>query len=354
MKFITLAILLCSFNALSYETDQFTTPAKALPDMGEEFSRFMMREIEVVVERANHKEDLLLEIKKIESEKLTKSSREKIESLKIEYDLSQTPSGVTKLIGNHIGHIFFIQDQRDGVFGLPLTIFPYPDGKIVGEDILFNPKKTQTIYALSGFHRGISASFFVFCSTIRAYGHYFGVDKLGHMFNQGIEYFDFYKKAKSETEAMKTILDFGIASERGMFGLIVDGVYSNGDLAANMSGFYFYRNLFESIDLDGVTHSPLLSIENGRIIINKIDHHQFLAKFFTNHLNEALNPSHIEKMQRKAITKAIIKRCPDFLNFYEIKDKTQISNDIDSMNLWYGKNYGHNNEALLRLDDLCY
>ena len=48
--------------------------------------------------------------------------------------------------------------------------------------------KTKIIYAYAGFHRGMSASYFIHSSTMKAYGVEFGLDKLGHTFAQGQGY----------------------------------------------------------------------------------------------------------------------------------------------------------------------
>jgi hypothetical protein len=65
-----------------------------------------------------------------------------------------------------------------------------------------------------------------------------GADKLGHFFQQGADYFSI--------AARTTVADaesFGRATEIDRAGLGATGVYSNADLAANLSGLQFWRDL---------------------------------------------------------------------------------------------------------------
>ena len=349
-----------------YETDQFTTPPSPLADIGDDLTVFLMTEIYAALGEIKLEEEKLNSEIKDAEKKYSKSEstvdQEELSNLKIKYNRLETPAYMTQLIGLKLGEVFFWQDQFDCVFGLPFSIFPYPDNLKNNLAITYASDRFDTIYAYSGFHRIISSSYFVFCSTMQAFDVYFGVDKLGHLFNQGFEYYQIYQQAITENKtreaAFKEILDDGMESENKWFGLLVDGVYSNADLAANMAGFYFYRNLFEEIELNGVVYEPLLVWQdNSKIVLNsKYIHHEkeFIAKFFTYHLNEAFNPSHIEAMQRGIIRNAIKKRCENILKFYHIENKTTLKEAMDSLVLWHNMPYGHNGEDLVRLDETCF
>lgn len=70
-----------------------------------------------------------------------------------------------------------------------------------------------------------------------------GLDKIGHFFQQGWEYYNKYKNGKNgPKEAEK----WSKETENGSFGKGTTGVYSNADLAANRKGGKFYEDLANS------------------------------------------------------------------------------------------------------------
>jgi hypothetical protein len=83
------------------------------------------------------------------------------------------------------------------------------------------------------------ADFFIisgwFEPTIRLNHQIIGIDKLGHFFGQGWDYF--------QSGDLKTALTSGMSDEEGMDGYIGSGVYSYGDLSANYQGLLFWRQL---------------------------------------------------------------------------------------------------------------
>lgn len=328
---LTLFFSLNSLQLLAYESDQHTVPDYELADVGEDMSAFIHYRIQRALDKIN-------------------ASPEK--------DLSEAQ--IVKLIHKEFGGTITWQDQLDGVFGHRLTIFPYPDNHKNGLPINYLPPKLGNIYSFSGFHRGLSSSYFVFCSSLKMYGIYFGVDKLGHMFNQGYQYFEAYQKAleagASSEEATKTAVDWGVRTEDGIFGRIVTGVYSNGDLAANYAGLIFYQNLLNTISLEGKEFPAILIYENnGNLGINleRVDEISDLLKpFFSNHLNEVFNPSRFEFAQRGIIKKAIHSRCESIKNFYKWESPTAL-NSIE-MQFWMGLPYGHRSDNLLKVEEICF
>lgn len=64
---------------------------------------------------------------------------------------------------------------------------------------------------------------------------YIGSDKFGHFLDQGHDYF-----IKNDLEQG---IEFGEMTERTYYGLMATGVYSYGDLSANLEGYRFWSNL---------------------------------------------------------------------------------------------------------------
>src|SRR5439155_1498710 len=134
------------------------------------------------------------------------------------------------------------------------------------------------------------------CATLKAFGVYFGTDKIGHFTDMGMHYYHAYRNAlrdgKSEDQAMKAALHLGtddpVYSERGLLGLVTAGDYSNADLVSNLMGFCFYKNLSEPVMLKGEQRPPML-VRDGHYW--KLADHvrpdsDFFSWFVSNHLNE--------------------------------------------------------------------
>lgn len=357
----------------AYESDQHTVPDFELADVGVDISAFIYKQTAIAVEKINKDLDSLpLKIEQTQKKIQSDEAREKPMLMKelqksLQADVARlksikTRNGVVAAVYDELGGTFTWEDQRDGVFGLPLSIIPYDKNIKDGQQITFVPKRTQNIYAFAGFHRLISPSYFVFCSSLKMFGVYLGVDKLGHMFNQGYEYYVKYHQGletgATPVESLKAVVEWGESTERGTYGTLVDGVYSNGDLAANFSGFHYYENLLNTVTIGDKSYAPILSIKEDQSVEfnsqNPIEDTQLMAPFISQHLNEAINPSHYEKLQRMVVIKAVTNRCDRVKKFYDFKDTQEIKKLTDSMTSWHGKNYGHRNYDLLRIDELCF
>ncbi|HAZ13121.1 MAG: hypothetical protein A2X86_10025 [Bdellovibrionales bacterium GWA2_49_15] len=69
-----------------------------------------------------------------------------------------------------------------------------------------------------------------------------GADKFGHFFTEGLVY---YKRAFEKKRGVQKVLDWGVRTEKGKFGLLTTATYSNADLVANYNGMTFWANLIE-------------------------------------------------------------------------------------------------------------
>ena len=154
--------------------------------------------------------------------------------------------------------------------------------------------------------------------TVKAYGVYFGVDKLTHFHQLGWSYYKLYRslrrKGLSEAEAYRKVLhryaDTAFLAEKNIFGTIGTGVYSNADMAANHMGFKFFLNLTGKVVLKGQEREPLV-VRCG--VFWRVNHHVrpqsgWLAAFFSDHWNEALNPSLYDPTMRPGIRRVLRSR----------------------------------------------
>jgi hypothetical protein len=112
-----------------------------------------------------------------------------------------------------------------------------------------------------------------FSGSIRVNGYVIGIDKIGHFFGQGWDYFT--------TGNLHDALNSGLKAEEGMDGFIGSGIYSYGDLSANYSGLHFWKQL-----LGG--KKPYVSCRRGKYKLNRA----FTFASYVNHSwDEALNCS---------------------------------------------------------------
>ncbi len=85
--------------------------------------------------------------------------------------------------------------------------------------------------------------------NIQVNGYYFGTDKLSHFASTGMIYFKKFLKekalGKSEEEAVKAAIHWGIRDEKTVHGYWASGVFSYADLESNYQGFLFYRDFCE-------------------------------------------------------------------------------------------------------------
>jgi hypothetical protein len=206
--------------------------------------------------------------------------------------------------------------------------------------------------------------------TVKAYGVYFGTDKLVHFHSLGAAYHKLYQAliAAGETREeayRRVILHFaegGVFSEQTFFGKLATGVYSNADLAVNHVGFKFFMNLTEKVVLKGEEREPLC-LRSG--VFWRLNRHVrprsgWFSAFVSDHWNEALNPSRYDAALRPVMRRLLQSRAKTIVQFYTEKDGRP--NDpayFDQLALelstYYGEPYGHSGEieTLMTIGNTC-
>ncbi len=71
-------------------------------------------------------------------------------------------------------------------------------------------------------------------------GHLVGLDKIGHFFAEGWQYFEL---TREEGYDLARVTDWGKEQERGKFGYSTTGIYSFADLTANFNGWIFWNSI---------------------------------------------------------------------------------------------------------------
>lgn len=343
----TLVLLGACLSAAAHETDQFTTPAgREFADLGPGFSAWMHERIERAVNQVNG------EIKAAQGDR---------EALKTLHSSNHMAKAVNKELPWAMDMIeglekdFASEKMRKRHPGY-LTTYKHPTVNIMQRTHFFlDPRQLFRLF-LSG--------------TSKVNGVYLGTDKIGHFTDMGMNYWRQYQKSldagKSEEQATRDAIGVGtsglVFSERGMLGYMTAGAYSNGDMAANYLGFLFYKNLTQPVMLKGVKHPPML-VRQGDYwrFAPHIRKESFFAAFVSEHMDEALNPSHYEPGMRGPVGQAIAERSSVVLERYKDEHGYRrpaafFGAKVRELSTYYGMDYGHigRPSELLSIDRICY
>ena len=312
---VTLLSGLPAPRAAATETDQFTLPPQPLDDLGRDMGAMVLDVLHAELAQLNTKIDERAELK---------------------------PKGAGEVFDERefVTHVY----EQTGV-GLPESTLERAlrYDSFSGRNVRFKPAYAESIYAW------VSAPFplshvMTDCPTIRLYGIDLGTDKVGHIFQQGYEYLTRYEDALAggadDATALAGAVHYGVLTELGLYGIMLTGVYSNGDLAGNYAGFKFYRNLFHEVRIGDLTLPPILRREGMHWVIDpERDNPDLMKPFVTEHLNEAWNPSRyyfsVERIRDhvRARCASWFKRVPDF-------NEASYRARLARMKTWLGEPYG--------------
>ena len=200
--------------------------------------------------------------------------------------------------------------------------------------------------------------------TVKMYGSEFGTDKIAHLFQQGYSYYRIYRDARragqTPEEATQKAVRWGQETERGIFGTIIAGVYSNGDLVSNYAGLRFYQGMTNEIRVGPLTRPPPLLLKNGLWDINEeFDRRDFLLKpFISDHFNEALNPSIFTQFLglRSYVRRSVRRRsCKQWFDRYPGLNRESLIERSEALRLWYGEDYGFtDSKHFITIANTCF
>lgn len=199
--------------------------------------------------------------------------------------------------------------------------------------------------------------------TVNVHGSYMGLDKLGHLFQQG---YDYYRRYRSEElrgrgggRALASAVRLGVAQERGIYGEALIGVYSNADLAANYAGLQFYLNLTRTVRVGTCELPPLLVRgERKTWVLNPAradaGGRDVLRPFVSDHFNEALNPSRYCDQMRATVRANLRRRARRLVAFYGTTAEEARARQLE-LSTWHGAPYGHSRfPRVVTMADNCF
>lgn len=312
------------------ETDQFTLPPTALQDIGPIASQRLYKVLEEIVAQTN-----------------SEIQRYTLEAAHSRFAASQLASRLNKTT------------IADKVYAHTGPGFPrWLRGTLSTDKPVFHKENLPwnnvywLVFSQSPF------SLMRLAPTIVMYGYEFGTDKLGHFFMMGHTYYKMYQyflaHGKSAEQAHAALVAYGKFLEFTYLGVLVNGVYSNGDLAANYSGWKFYTNLTEAVKIGNKTQAPILIWSANQWKFAKhVTPDNLLKPYISDNLNEAYNPCRYTFM-RNQIRQQVKKRCAGWIEQRGL-NKAIVQAKLDETKLWHGEQYGRwlpDNSAVTL--DVCF
>ncbi|MFW2438208.1 MAG: hypothetical protein ACN4GR_02425 [Arenicellales bacterium] len=98
----------------------------------------------------------------------------------------------------------------------------------------------DSIYRDINYLEGFSLNFKELSDVVNINGHLVGLDKIGHFFAEGWQYFEL---TQSGDHTIDQALEWGKQQEAGNFGYTTTGIFSFADLVANFNGWRFWNKV---------------------------------------------------------------------------------------------------------------
>jgi hypothetical protein len=344
--FLSAVLLLPSFSALAFETDQYNLPAEPLADIGDEVTAYALENLEKAVGKLNAEIAAREACLKAPAKKSGCASpareRARLGELRSEEALARA---VFKPLGG----------------GVP----PFTNSGTWMESHRFTaqPARFKTSFGKSIYHAS-PILYLTISETVKLYGVELGTDKIAHIFQQGYTYYRMVERAKAKkippAEGVLKAVKWGRKTEKTYYGFWVSGVYSNADLAANFAGMKFYENLTREIKIGAQTFPPLLVLRQGVWTFNENikPREAVLKPFISNHLNEAYNPSVFVGLFgfRAGIRKTVKKHaCPQWQKLFPDFTAADFEKLTRDLKTWHGEDYGFKTSAdYITIANTCF
>ena len=312
--------------ARALETDQFTLPPRPLVDLGPQVDEYFHKAIDRAIQRTNQKINAL---------------RHQLDSAQNEHDRSDLNKQIQSLQQpNIIADALF----KDIAHGMPETRLErwLRETDFAEQPVRFDVSCIRSIYAEVLWYKPLLVA--AMAPTIQLHGVQQGTDKIGHFIQQGHKYYRLYREAlaagKTDEEARKIAVDWGVESEKTWAGQWWTGAYSNADLAANYAGMKFYLNLTEPVAVGEITRPPILMLDDGLWRWNPLAKDDWVAAFISQHFNEAFNPGWVAQPMRDDIAQCIRQRAAEWIKHHRTDERTE-RDRLDRLSRWHGEDYGH-------------
>jgi hypothetical protein len=347
-------LFLASFPACAWEVDHYTFPPGELIDIGEVLTEHVHKGLEKGVAGVNSRiEPLLREKQRLstldaKTRRQAALNRRRIKQLQAQILKHSSPDALVNQCFSHIGGGWALSAEMGKWVESEELKLKYRELIQGGMLLSYRPPRDKSIYPVwITLHR--TPIYVPLSPLIKVHNVETGIDKIGHLFKQGFQYYVVYRKSlkrgKSELEAEQdAIQKVGVLTEKTYFGLMGAGVYANADLAVNYVGLKFWKNLTEPLRIDSIDYPPMLTTkEDGSYALHAYyeeNRDELLSRFVSLHYNEIFNPSYYV-MSPKQIKKLMARDCDAWFERYADISREDYLGLIYQLSTWYGHDYGH-------------
>jgi len=212
-------ISVCAFqNCFAAEIDSVTSRKLKLDNSIDNINEIINQRIEEGISKANAQQDYIEEIDDIEDIEEAAFCDEEALYTELRKAIFQSFTASWGLKG------YDLDEQLRGLLARQ------------SYSLLLN----DSIYRDIDYIEGFSLNLKELSDVVNISGHLVGLDKIGHFFAQGWQYFEFtYYDEKTIDEA----IEWGRLKETGMFGYTTTGIFSYADLVANLNGWRFWNKV---------------------------------------------------------------------------------------------------------------
>lgn len=178
-------------------------------------------------------------------------------------------------------------------------------------------KRRNSIYRDFRFYEAPGIFFTSLASLININGILIGTDKLGHFLGTGYAY---YKRMHYKGKTHAQVLKYGERTERTYYGLMLNGVYSYADLAANIDGLSFWERVLGTSEQTKVL-APYVRCENNQWVQN--------AEFYiTDYINNAWDEgTNCNRYRNKRMHKKVVARISEVEASSKLQYQCRISQE---------------------------
>ncbi|MBI1373479.1 MAG: hypothetical protein GC159_12190 [Phycisphaera sp.] len=312
--------------ASAFETDQFTLPPQPLGDVGPEIDAHLHAIIDDAITTTNQ------QIAALESKRDAAESDAVRASAQREIDALLDPMTIARAIKACYGEHLPVSSYETWALTHAFKVKP----------AYYKPDFRDTVLADQALWKPLLIG--AMSPTFNVHGVLQGADKLGHLYQQGFDYYTIYRDAlaagKSESEAITKAVDWGVLMEKTWGGQWWTGVYSNADLAANFAGLRFYTNLAAEAKVGDRVMPPILLTAGSRWAWNPQLSEDWFAVYVSEHFDEAMNPPRYDGIMRSGIRKRIFERGAAWVEFHHTNRAAEEAR-LQRLQTWHGEPYGH-------------
>lgn len=342
---LSLALLCHPFTVAAFETDQYELPPVTLANIGDEVSDHVEQELHEAIDKLN--------AQIVKSETCLKQSAQSKDN---SCNAAEAKAQLAYLRSNDA-----VARAAYDELGAGIPPFSTMETWMLKHQFQDQPARYKVVFWNSIFVPW-SLDHITLSPTVNLYGSEFGIDKIGHIFQQGYNYYEIYNRAlaggATPEEARGKAVEWGQKTEATIYGFWTSGVYSNADLFANYVGMKFYQGLTQARKTRLKTHPPILVLKNGLWAFNdqvKI-REVLLRPWISDHLNEALNPSIFNKLLGLYVRRQVMNRsCAEWFNRYLNLSRAGLEEKTRSLEFWYGEDYGFtNSKDFITIANTCF